>query len=59
MVPRFLTARNCDDPVSGAWSAAGTFPDARDQHTATLLPNGKVLVVGGSNGSTFFNSAEL
>ena len=28
-------------------------------HTATLLPNGKVLVAGGSDGLTFWSSAEL
>jgi len=39
------------DPVSGetgTWSSAGSLTQGRSNHTATLLPNGKVLVVGGS-----------
>lgn len=37
------------DPVSGTWSPAGTMLAAHNEHTATLLPNGKVLVAGGTN----------
>lgn len=35
------------DPVSNTWSAAASMPQARTQHRAFLLENGKVLVCGG------------
>ena len=42
------------------WSAAGTPVNARTWLTSTLLPNGKVLVVGGNRGAfTWFSQAEL
>src|SRR5262245_30348699 len=34
---------------SGIWSITGSLNSARRYHTQTLLPNGKVLVVGGFN----------
>ena len=39
------------DPATNTWSAAGSLATARCSYTATLLPNGKVLVAGGHNGS--------
>ncbi|KFE69701.1 kelch repeat-containing protein [Hyalangium minutum] len=46
------------DPATGTWSAAGSLVAPRFQHTATLLPNGKVLVAGG-RGTGYLASAEV
>jgi N-acetylneuraminic acid mutarotase len=37
------------DPVSGTWSFTGGLVEGRESHTATLLGDGKVLVVAGFN----------
>ncbi|MFY0582535.1 kelch repeat-containing protein [Cystobacter fuscus] len=39
------------DPAHDTWSLTGTLGTARMRHTATLLPDGRVLVVGGVDGS--------
>ncbi len=43
----------------GNWTMAGFMHTAREYHTATLLDDGRVLVAGGDNSVTGFNSAEL
>jgi len=47
------------DPVTGTWSITGSLKVPRSSHTATLLRDGKVLVVGGGGNDSIFDSAEL
>ncbi|MCI0151917.1 putative Ig domain-containing protein [Paraburkholderia sediminicola] len=67
--PVVLSSAELYDPASDTWSTTGNMTTARDSsagtlqphstaHTATLLPNGKVLVAGG-NDSNPLASAEL
>ena len=44
----------------GIWSTAANLPTGREEHTATLLVNGKVLIAGGTDGrGKVLASAEL
>jgi Bacterial Ig-like domain (group 2)/Galactose oxidase, central domain/Kelch motif len=43
-----LASTEIYDPVAGTWSVTSSLTTARFAHTATLLPNGRVLVAGGS-----------
>jgi galactose oxidase-like protein len=47
------------DPVKRNWSFTGSLNVPRDYHTATLLPNGRILVAGGSSLIDSLDSSEL
>ncbi len=45
--------------ASGSWSPAASLHNARDGHTATLLPNGNIVVAGGENNNLAMASTEV
>jgi N-acetylneuraminic acid mutarotase len=55
-----LASAELFDPESGSWTATASMGTPREGQTAMLMPDGTVLVVGGSNNSaTGYQSVEL
>ncbi|WP_395857848.1 Kelch repeat-containing protein [Cystobacter fuscus] len=47
------------NPATASWSATASMAVARGTHTSTLLTSGRVLVVGGEDGSHPLATSEL
>jgi hypothetical protein len=57
----YLASAELFDPSAGKFTAIASMTVARTNHSATMLPNGKVLIAGGydSRPSGYWQSAEL
>lgn len=53
-----LSSAEVYDPWSNTWSPAGSLVTGRATHASVVLPDGKVLLTGGTSGGSALNSAE-
>ena len=48
LTPPYVSSAELYNPTTGKWSTTGSLNTARYNHTATLLSDGRVLIVGGA-----------
>ena len=54
-----VTSTDIYDVASNVWYPAGPLSAARSGHTATALPDGRVIVAGGTDGTNALDSVEI
>jgi hypothetical protein len=55
----FASTAELYDPATGAFTPTGNLTAAGDEHTATLLPDGRVLIAGGMSAVATLMSAQI
>ena len=58
-IPDTLASAELYDPATGHWQYTGSMLEARSAHTAVLLDDGRVLVLGGQTVNTPTSSVEI